>query len=167
MAGHNVHRHKVKRIVLIVFLLIAAGLARQLLMKTQSQPILSPAGVQKHQSNRIRIEGRWREVRASLGLPPLPDTIDRRLASLPHPNKITARFDLRRKRAEATLHHPPDLYLASDTKDTPVMSLQSLAHSFHEIAQAEKELAIIQARLRHEKQEQKLQTQLESRAPEA
>ncbi|KAH7927072.1 hypothetical protein BV22DRAFT_1032194 [Leucogyrophana mollusca] len=158
MAGHNIPRQKFRRFAIAVFLLLAVGLSRQLLSK--SRP--SIPSVAKHERSRIHIEGRWEAVRLSLGLPPLPNTIDRRLITLPQSQKIAARFDLRRKRAEASLYNPPKLHLVSDAEDAPTVSTEALAASFHQIALAEKELAGVQARLRREKQEQG--TQMPSRS---
>ncbi|KAG1736810.1 hypothetical protein EDB19DRAFT_1637548, partial [Suillus lakei] len=81
------------------------------------------------------IEGRWKAVRASLDLPPLPDTINPS-AAIPPPSpplrtgKLPSRFDLRRKRAEADLQSKSRLHLAVDVRDAPRISVQALAASF-------------------------------------
>ncbi|KAG1748889.1 uncharacterized protein EDB91DRAFT_820315 [Suillus paluster] len=141
--------------IIIILILFAAVLARQLFSKA------SPHDKQPRAlSHRTTIEGRWKAVRASLGLPPLPDTINPStvIDSPPSPplraGKLPSRFDLRRKRAEADLRNQSRLQLAADVRDAPRVSLEALAASFRRIAAVEKEMAGIRGK--HEKSGQKV-----------
>jgi hypothetical protein len=159
MAGHSMQRQKqLSRLaIIIIVILFAAVLARQLF----------PGKILHNEHPRARsphtlIEGRWKDVRASLGLPPLPDTINPSVAILPpsislRPGKLPSRFDLRRKRAEADLQGQSKLHLAADVRDSPRVSVQALAASFRRIAVAEKEIA--EMRGKHEKPGQKVRVQ--------
>lgn len=151
MACYRPHRQKkLSRLAFtIVLILFAALLARQLLSKANFHRNHPRA---RSSSNHAVIEGRWKAVRASLGLPPLPDTINPSAASaIPPPlsppspllrtGKLPSRFDLRQKRAEGVLWSQSRLHLAADARDTPRISLEALAASFRRIAAAEKEIA--------------------------
>ncbi|KAG1768622.1 hypothetical protein EV702DRAFT_1035541 [Suillus placidus] len=151
MAGHSTQRQKqLSRLaIIIIVILFTAVLARQLFSKATLR--------NKHpraRSPHTFIEGRWKDVRASLGLPPLPDTINPAAAILPpstppRTGKLPLRFDLRRKRAEADLQTQGKLHLAADVRDAPRVSVQALSASFRRIAAAEKEIA--EMRGKHEK----------------
>ena len=149
MAHHSPHRQKkLSRLAFtIVLILFAALLVRQLLSKANFHR--NHPRAPGRSSNHAVIEGRWKAVRASLGLPPLPDTINPSAAippplSPPSPSlrtgKLTSRFDLREKRAEGALWSQSRLHLAADARDVPRISLEALAASFRRIAAAEKEM---------------------------
>jgi hypothetical protein len=160
MAGHSTQRQKQlsRFAIVIIVILSAAVLARQLFSKATIH--------NKHpraHSPHTFIEGRWKDVRASLGLPPLPDTVINPSAAILTPStplrteKLTSRFDLRRKRAEADLRSQSRLHLAADVRDAPRVSVQALAASFRRVAAAEKEIA--EMRGKHEKPGQKVRVQ--------
>ncbi|KAG2075871.1 hypothetical protein BDR04DRAFT_1068813 [Suillus decipiens] len=159
MAGHSAQRQKQlsRFAIIIIVILFAAVLARQLFSKVTLRDAHPRA-----RSPHTLIEGRWKDVRASLGLPPLPDTINPSTAILlpstpPRTGKLTSRFDLRRKRAEADLRSQTRLHLAADVRDAPRVSVQALAASFRRIAATEKETA--EMRGKHEKSGQKARLQ--------
>ncbi|KAG0706531.1 hypothetical protein DFH29DRAFT_772926, partial [Suillus ampliporus] len=136
--------------IIIILILFAAVLARQLFSKAS----LNNKHPRDARSHHTLIEGRWKAVRASLGLPPLPDTINSPAVIPPsspplRAGKLPLRFDLHRKRAEADLQSQNRLHLAADVRDAPRVSLEALAASFRRIAAAEKEMAGI--RSKHEK----------------
>ncbi|KAG1819679.1 uncharacterized protein BJ212DRAFT_1060220 [Suillus subaureus] len=159
MAGHSIQRQKQlsQLAIIIIVILFAAVLARQLFSKAT----LHDEHPRAHSPHTF-IEGRWKDVRSSLGLPPLPDTIKPSAAILPpsippRTGKLASRFDLRRKRAEAELRSRSRLHLAADVKDAPRVSVQALAASFRRIAAIEKEIA--EMRGKHEKSGQKVRVQ--------
>ncbi|KAG2157625.1 uncharacterized protein EDB93DRAFT_803115 [Suillus bovinus] len=160
MAGHSTQRQKqLSRLaIIIIVILFAAVLARQLFRSKATLRDEHPRARSPH----TFIEGRWKDVRTSLGLPPLPDTINQSAAILPpstlhRTGKLPSRFDLRRKRAEADLQSQNRLHLAADVRDAPRVSVQALAASFRRIAAAEKEIA--EMRSKHEKSGQKARIQ--------
>lgn len=160
MAGHSTQRQKqLSRLaIIIIVILFAAVLARQLFSGAIRVRDKHPRARSPH----TLIEGRWKDVRASLGLPPLPDSINPSVAILPpatllRPGKLPSRFDLRRKRAEADLQSQSKLHLAADVRDSPRVSVQALAASFRRIAAAEREIA--EMRSKHEKSGQKVRVQ--------
>ncbi|KDQ59591.1 hypothetical protein JAAARDRAFT_113381, partial [Jaapia argillacea MUCL 33604] len=100
----------------------------------------------------IRIQGRFNEVRTSLGLPLLPDIITVNITSTatPTPTKPRAvsRIDFRRrKRAfssnsdkDEQLEDQPILHFALDALLQPQVSLDELVKSYRSLALAEKEV---------------------------
>ncbi|OJA21539.1 hypothetical protein AZE42_01810 [Rhizopogon vesiculosus] len=152
MASYSPHRQKQlsrRRLAFtIILILFAVLLARQLLSKANLH--------HKHpraRSNHAIIGGRWKAARASLGLPPLPDTINPSIA-IPPPlsspslrtGKLPTRFDLRRKRAEEDFQSQSMLHLAADATSAPRVPLEALAASFRRIAAAEKEMAEVRVK---------------------
>jgi hypothetical protein len=89
------------------------------------------------------IAGRWRAVRASLGLPSLSDAILIPSSTPLPPSRVLSRFDLRKRKKSASrpVAEPVQLYFSSDALDEPRISLEQLADSFRAIALAEKEAA--------------------------
>ncbi|KAG2048790.1 hypothetical protein BDR06DRAFT_962252 [Suillus hirtellus] len=143
--------------IIIIVILFATVLARQLFSKATLRDQHPRA-----RSPHTLIQGRWKDVRTSLGLPPLPDIINQPAAVLPpstshRTGKLPSRFDLPRKRAEADLRSQNRLHLATDVRDAPRVSVQALAASFRRIAAAEKEIA--EMRGKHEKSGQKIRVQ--------
>lgn len=94
--------------------------------------------------HRMRIEGRWKEIHASFGLPSLPDLItfpilsNALLASSSTKTDRKSRFDLKRKRSVEAARNL-QLFFASDIINDLGIPLQQMAASFHSVALAEKE----------------------------
>lgn len=97
----------------------------------------------------VSVEGRWKAVRDSLGLPPLSDQMTISSNSTkpyisPPPRRLVpespSRFDLKRKRSEflAQKQKPVELYFAADV-ETPGEDSSSLLASLHAIVLVEKE----------------------------
>lgn len=153
MTGYSPHRRKqLSRFQVastIALILFAALLAHQLLSKANPHHKHPRA----HATHAV-IEGRWKVVRAELGLPLLPDTIYLPSAAIPPPppppshrtGKLPSRFDLRRKRAGEDLQNQSKLHLAADARDAPRVSLKALVTSFRRIAAAEKDAEEIQGK---------------------
>lgn len=130
---------------------------------------VSPTSFSAQRNVSFRIEGRWKEVRASLGLPALPDIVrfpHTHLARIPSPlsspsgsefkSKPTraSRFDLKRKRAfeaaqsqSQSQSQTPMLHFASDALREQSVPLRQMAASFRAVALAEKGIAVEQSRL--------------------
>jgi hypothetical protein len=89
------------------------------------------------------LDGRWRAVRASLGLPSLSGAILIPSSTPLPPSRVISRFDLRKRKKSASrpVAEPVQLYFSSDALDEPKVSLEQLADSFRAIALAEKEAA--------------------------
>lgn len=112
------------------------------------------AGPEKRPLTQYHIQGQWKEIRASLGLPPLPDIIyfppsapSQLLPSLPR----MSRFDLKRKRSlenAARSTKANQLRFTADALVDPQTSLEQMAASFRAIALAEKENIAEQTRAR-------------------
>ena len=151
MASHPAAR-AARRFVLPLTLFIVVVLVRHL--PTKSLQTTSNFQLK----NQIHIEGRWKHIRASLGLPPLPDIISFPPGSNSDIPTITqvpptrmSRFDLKRKRsielaAKESKHS--QLHFADDAMKEQSASLEQIAASFRAIALAEKGIAIEQARAR-------------------
>lgn len=141
MTGHILG--PARRIVLaIACIFIILFLTARLLLVTPKGTARQRAMVTPH-----RIGGQWKEIRASLRLPPLTDVVyfpsDPDAPLVPHTNRMS-RFDLKRKRStEATAQKSrlPQLHFAADAHENPSVSLQTLAASFRAIALTEKSIA--------------------------
>lgn len=110
----------------------------------------------------LHIQGRWKPIFASLGLPPFPHIVN-----FPQtvPLSPMSRFDLRRKRsieAAAQKAKPPQLHFATDALQQPSISIERIAASFRAVALAEKAIAREQARARLQRQGE---TQIGQRRP--
>ncbi|EPQ58565.1 hypothetical protein GLOTRDRAFT_127063 [Gloeophyllum trabeum ATCC 11539] len=94
-------------------------------------PLSSPAAQQT-----VTIQGRWKDTRASLHLPPLADTFtfppNLHKASRPRP---PSRIDLRRRDEEAELHFTEDALREQS------LSLEEMGNMFRAVVLAEKENA--------------------------
>lgn len=93
-----------------------------------------------------RLGGQWKEIRASLRLPPLEDVAyfpsDPDAPLVPHTNRMS-RFDLKRKRSMENIAQKsrlPQLHFAADVHENPGVPLQALAASFRAIALTEKSI---------------------------
>lgn len=123
------------------------------LLPTKMMPTTSNSQLKRQ----IYIGGRWKSVRESLGLPPLPDVV-----SFPSNSNFiivtpseslsrSSRFDLKRKRSielASQISSSPLLYLAADALEEQSIPLARMAASFRAIALAEKGIALEQARAR-------------------
>lgn len=100
-----------------------------------------------NESHVVRVEGRWKGVRESFGLPALPDRVKFKSSSQAAAFALPARasrFGLRYKRdLELSTHDadaPTQLFFTSDALQDTVMSYEQLSNSFHSIALLEKEM---------------------------
>jgi hypothetical protein len=155
MANHSVVC-TARRFALPFALFLIIILARHLL-----PTMLKLASPAPRFQKQFYIQGRWKPIRASLGLPPLPD-IDNfpqnphLIPSVPSTSRMS-RFDLRRKRsieANAQSAKPLQLRFAADALRQPSVPLGHMAASFRAIALAEKGITMEQARARLQKQGQ-------------
>jgi hypothetical protein len=157
MASHSITR-PARRFVLPFILFLIIILTRHLLLMNLDFTILSSAS---RLQTRVHIQGRWKSIRGSLGLLPLPEFV-----SFPQSPVIessiflsrTSRFDLKRKRSlEATAQKSklPQLHFANDALVQPSVPLDQMAASFRAIALAEKGIAMEQARARLQTQGQR------------
>ncbi|KIM87505.1 hypothetical protein PILCRDRAFT_815030 [Piloderma croceum F 1598] len=147
MTSHFIVR--VRRFALPCALFLIIILARHLL--PASLKLTTSTSWLQHE---VHIQGRWRPVRASLKLPPLPHII----TFPPNSNSIStaplsrmSRFDLKRKRsleAATQKFQPPQLHFATDAVEQPRVSTDRIAASFRAVALAEKGIAMEQARAR-------------------
>lgn len=152
MTSHNAARRFAVASALFVIVLVARHLfPTKILSAGTAAPILSS----------YRIEGRWKVVRASLGLPQLPDIIYFP-ANSDHPSRYisirASRFDLKRKRSlesEKQMHKTPRLYFATDALENSSVSLERIAASFRDIALVEKAATSELQRIRLMKQGKK------------
>lgn len=102
----------------------------------------------------VQIQGRWKSVRASFGLPPLPDFVHLPAANIPSSSGApahAARFDLRRKRSiEEALERskPPQLRFAADALRDQSVPLHRMAAFFRAVALSEKQITVEQTRAR-------------------
>lgn len=133
MPGHKIHT--LPRSILFLCFIVILILAHLLLR-------LSTDCLYAYRQPELRVEGRWKAVRYSLGLPPLPDRI-----KLPHgpqapsiPPRITSRFDLKNKRA-AELAAPAQLFFSPDALQEQSLTNEELLESFYAVALREKENA--------------------------
>lgn len=107
----------------------------------------------------IKIQGRWKDITASYGLPPLSDLVNfpAAIPQLPHHiihkaparRSRASRFNLRIKRSleeAAEKSKPPELHIVSETKSEDGVPLDRMAASFRAIALAEKQTASDQAK---------------------
>jgi hypothetical protein len=98
----------------------------------------------------VRIQGRWKEVHASLGLPSLPDHI--LVASDPplvFQEPRYSRFDLRRRRElEESESRPSLLYFSPGALDSPSLTTEQISRTFREVALIEKAMSPEQERAR-------------------
>jgi hypothetical protein len=87
-----------------------------------------------------RIDGRWRAVHSSLGLPVLPDMIPVAPPPPPPPAPriVISRFDLRKRKRDSTAKPIQQLYFTSDALEEPSLSLEQLSKSFLAVALTEK-----------------------------
>ncbi|KAI9568987.1 hypothetical protein HD554DRAFT_2171754 [Boletus coccyginus] len=144
MAGQHGYQTKHFRLVsFLVLVCLAAGLVRRTTLSSRSSS-LSSTHRELAQFNLNpdspaprpdRIHGRWKVVRASLGLPPphevvfapgsnsvLASRLDKRRAS---------RFDLGRKRwADEAARQLPQLHFASDTRAAQPDETETVAAAF-------------------------------------
>ena|ERR1700691_3128239 len=149
MVNHSIVRIA-RRFALPFALFLIIILARHILptnlkLTTRTPPL----------KKQLHIQGRWKPIHASLGLPPFPhvvnfpQSVDTMSPSVP-PSRMS-RFDLKRKRTlenAAQKDKPPQLYFAADALQQPSVSIERMASSFRTIALAEKGIAMEQARAR-------------------
>jgi hypothetical protein len=117
-------------LIFILFLAITLTCSRLTAPQAQAEPTpptqFESNSPPSHSTNRnLRAEGRWKLVRASLGLPPVSDLIHIKPQN-PLALPLDSRFDLRRKRSieEQELRTVP-LYFAPDALEPrSVMSLE-------------------------------------------
>jgi hypothetical protein len=151
MATHFIVR-ATRRFALPFALFLVILLARQIL--PTSLNLTTSTSWLKHQ---VHIQGRWKSVRASLKLPPLPHVVKFPPNISTMPLSLTSRFDLKHKRsleAATQKSKPPQLYFATDALDQPSVSIDRMAASFRAVALAEKGIAMEQARARLQRQGQ-------------
>lgn len=157
MASHSITRIA-RRFVLPFILFLIITLARHFL--PMNLDFTTPSHPSQLQT-RVHIQGRWKSIRGSLGLLPLPEFV-----SFPQSPDIessiflsrTSRFDLKRKRSlEAAVQKSKlsQLHFAKDALVQPSVPLDQMAASFRAIALAEKSIAMEQARSRLQAQGQR------------
>lgn len=145
--AHTTRRFvRVLLFALFLFIILACRL-----LPTKMISTVSNSQLKRH----IYIEGRWKSLRASLGLPPLLDVIsfpsDSNFIPATLPPTRASRFDLKRKRSielATQKINNPQLYFATDALKEQSVPLERMAASFRAIALAEKGIAIEQARTR-------------------
>jgi hypothetical protein len=138
MARHKIYAAYHPLIFFVLLLVLVLVLPAKFLSSTSSW------------RQEVYIDGRWKAVRSSLGLPPLPDTI-----IFDHPSvsidirvpATAARFDLKRKRAEyVAMDERAQLHFSADALHEPSISHERLLESLHAITLSEKENASEQRR---------------------
>jgi hypothetical protein len=141
------------RFAVIFILILIIMLSRNLLPTAQNPSISTSVSSAQY----LRVQGRWKAVRASLGLPPISDHV--RVASNLTVVKLQrdSRFDLKRKRAlEESESHTIPLYFSPGALDKPSLTTQQLSEAFRAVALTEKQNAA-EARQRAQKQGRKTQ----------
>ena len=134
-------------------LILVITLARYLL--PTNHPSTSPSISPPKTGHLLRIEGRWKAFRTSLGLPPVSDHVfvasdPVSLSSVSAAPRRGSRFDLRRKRAleESESSLPVPLYFSKDALEEPSLTTDQIIRAFRAVALTEKEIAADHARWR-------------------
>lgn len=150
-------------LIFVLFLIIALG--RQFLPTSRSpvqvpvssmSPDFSPYSTASL-PQQWRIEGRWKSIHASLGLPPRPGSINIPFPSTPLDIPRASRFDLKRRRAieDSLLSRAQvQLYFSPEALEGPSVSLEALTKSFLAAALVEKETVEERTRERLQRERQ-------------
>ncbi|TFK46011.1 hypothetical protein OE88DRAFT_1648888 [Heliocybe sulcata] len=86
----------------------------------------------------VTIQGRWKDTRASLGLPPVPDTVVLQVTPPVPPGRTISRIELRRRISSGQQEGEPELHFTEDALEEPKLSLREIGNMFRETILAEK-----------------------------